>query len=512
MAARRNLPSAIGLVFCAVALSGTLTQAEGADGVTTDNSSIHEEVKYLRVVTLLDPPFVMVTVRGDNYRGFAVDILNEAVKKIGFDKVSIQTHDDARFGMEESPGKWNGLIGAVQNGSADLALAAFTPHSKRSEVVDFSQPFLTKGFRVLAKIPDTWHPGRAMVTMFKPFSAGLWILILLMFVVTSFALYGIGRYSPYEDVAFVGKTATFEGLTLPNSFLYVFSTLVLQGYTAVPKSMSGRVLTGVWWVFVVITVAAYIAGLTVILFRVNPEIRTLSFTTLDEMSRQTETGLLVVANSSAHRYLQSSSLELESRLLGIVTANRDLLIVPNFQEGLRKVLENDRKFAILMEGAAAQYLSTQEPCNTMVVGEPLGENSFSFACRMKTDVCSKIDTQILAMKEDGRMSALEKKWFHGGCLKDKPKNYIFEGLPFFDTFNGDPDVMMPMTITVTRFSAAFIMFTLGLGLAGLVLAAEIWWARRRGVAVPRKLERDGQDDDIQRIENDFHDDPSAFRT
>ncbi|RUS84383.1 hypothetical protein EGW08_007845, partial [Elysia chlorotica] len=338
------------------------------------------------------------------------------------------------------------------------------------------------------------------VTMLKPFSAGLWILIILMFVVTSLALYAIGRFSPYEDVAFVGKASTFEGLTLSNSFLYVFSTLVLQGYTAAPKSMSGRVLTGVWWVFVVFTVAAYIAGLTVILFRVNPEIRTLPFTTLDELSRQKEVGLLVVRDSTAHRYLQSSGLKLESRLLAMVTANQDMLVVPSTAEGIRKVCgmtERQREYLSLSLSVSLcllLYLSV----------------SVSISVSLSLSLYLSLSASLfLSLSLSLYLSLLEKKWFHEGCLKDKPQNYIFEGVPFFDTFMGDPDVIMPMTITVTRFSAAFIMFTLGLLLAGLVLAGEIWWVRRRGVAVPRKLERD---DDIARIENDFHDDPDAFRT
>ncbi|KAK3746334.1 hypothetical protein RRG08_049738 [Elysia crispata] len=508
--ATENRFSCFTVLLCSAAVCGLFQQTKAADpGAAGQPNST---VKALKVVTLLDPPFVMMSALGLSYEGFAVDVLNEAVKKIGYDSVSIQTHEDARFGMEESPGKWNGLIGAVQNQSADLALAAFSPTSKRSEAVEFSQPFMVAGFRVLAKIPDSWHPGRAMVTMVKPFSAGLWVLIILMFVVASVALYAIGRFSPFEDVAFVGKSATFEGLTLSNSFLYVFSTLLFQGYTAVPKSMSGRVLTGVWWVFVLFTVAAYIAGLTVILFRVNPEIRTLPFTTLNELSRQSQVGLLVIGNSTAHKYLKSSHNKLESRLLAVVTANQDHLIVPNFAEGMKKVMEEDNKFVMLMDGSMAQYLSTKEPCDKMVVGEKIGDYSFAFACRKDSGVCARISTEILAMKEDRRMSAFEKKWFHEGCLKDKPKNYMFEGVPFFDTFLGDPDVIMPMTITVTRFSAAFIMFTVGLLIAGLVLAGEIWWARKRGIAVPRKLERDGRDDDIQRIDNDFHDDPGAFHT
>lgn len=79
--------------------------------------------------------------------------------------------------------------------------------------------------------------------------------------------------------------------------------------------------------------------------------------------------------------------------------------------------------------------------------------------------------------------SLREKWFHTGCLEDQPKNYIFEGLPFFDTFGGEPDAIMPLTITVKRFSAAFIILTIGIIAAGVMLAVEIVWAKRRGTAV-----------------------------
>ncbi|GFN85942.1 glutamate receptor ionotropic, delta-2 [Plakobranchus ocellatus] len=105
------------LVFIAllVTLTAFETQVQAATAADKPNSTQQDVVKELRAVTLLDPPFVMMSPRGDKYQGFAVDILNEATKVIAFDSVSIKTHDDAKFGMEESPGKWNGLIGAVQN-------------------------------------------------------------------------------------------------------------------------------------------------------------------------------------------------------------------------------------------------------------------------------------------------------------------------------------------------------------------------------------------------------------
>ncbi|CAG5114856.1 unnamed protein product, partial [Candidula unifasciata] len=455
-----------------------------------------------------DPPFVMMSVRGDKYQGLAVDVLNAAISKIGYDKVSIDNHEEGVFGHEEKPGQWNGLIGEVQNKTADVALAAFTINSKLSTVVKFSYPFMQAGFRVLYKIPDSWYPSEAMVTILRPFSPGLWVLIVFMFVLASGALYMIGRFSPYEDIAFVGKTATYEGLNVTNSMLYIFSSLVWQSYTAAPKSISGRILTSVWWIFTIFAIGAYIAGLCVVLFKVNPEIRTLPFTTMSEMSRQNKVGIMVVRNSSTFTYLSNSQGLVERRVRAMLHTHQELL-VDTVEQAIDKMTQSDGKYALLMDGPTAEYLSTLEPCDKMVIANPLGFHTYGFACRNDSDICDRLSTEILEMWEDGRLLAMKEKWFHSGCLESRPKSYVFEGLPFFDTFGGDPDAIMPLTITVKRFSAAFIILVVGIALAVFVLIVEIVWAKRRGTAVPRKLNHSVvRDDDLERIENEFHDERS----
>ncbi|CAL1533987.1 unnamed protein product [Lymnaea stagnalis] len=489
------------------------TPAESSTTTTTTTTASttpkQPTKRNLKVLTLLDPPFVMHTDRGEDFRGFAVEVLREATPKLGYDDFDLKIHNDARFGAEEYPGIFNGIVGAVQNKSADMAVGAFTITSKRSQAVEFSQPLITGGYRALYKIPDSWHPGEAMVTLLRPFSPGLWVLIVFMFVLASLALYIIGRFSPYEDIAFVGKTSTYDGLTLQNSFLYTFSTLVWQGYTAAPKSISGRVLISVWWVFAVMTVAAYIAGLCVLLFRVNPEIRTLPFTTFDELSRQNKVGLMVVANTSAHRYLTISERAVEKRLLALIKLHEEDLFVGHVEEAIQKMIDSDGKLVLLMEASAAEYLTTQEPCNKMVIGETLGEHSIGFICRNDINLCGNISTEVLRMKEDGTIDKLKEKYFGGGCLKDSGKSYVFEGLPFFDTFGGEPDAIMPLTITIKRFSVAFILLVIGIALAGIALLVEIYYAKRRGTAVPQRLQRDGHDDDARAIGTDFHDDDRA---
>lgn len=61
------------------------------------------------------------------------------------------------------------------------------------------------------------------------------------------------------------------------------------------------------------------------------------------------------------------------------------------------------KYALLMDGPTAEYLANKEPCDKMVIGEPIGDHSYGFACRNDTDICDRLSTQILAMREDGRL-------------------------------------------------------------------------------------------------------------
>lgn len=76
-------------------------------------------------------------------------------------------------------------------------------------------------------------------------------------------------------------------------------------------------------------------------YRVNPEIRTLPFTTMDEMSRQSKVGVMVVNNSAAHTYLMSSQLKVERRILAIINAHKEQSIVGSTKEAIDKVSNLD---------------------------------------------------------------------------------------------------------------------------------------------------------------------------
>merc|ERR1719305_408573 len=76
-----------------------------------------------------------------------MDMLKELSTMFGF-TFTIHDNPDGKYGQNNG-GTWNGMIGEVIRGTADIALADMTITSKREEAVDFTHPFLNIGLGVL---------------------------------------------------------------------------------------------------------------------------------------------------------------------------------------------------------------------------------------------------------------------------------------------------------------------------------------------------------------------------
>lgn len=97
--------------------------------------------------TIIDPSQV---------QGFIADFASEIFQnklKIPYKFVIEKT-----YGREIKEGFWNGLIGGLVNQSADVALAPLVITRKRSEVVDFSYPFLQSGISLMMSKPKRYKP------------------------------------------------------------------------------------------------------------------------------------------------------------------------------------------------------------------------------------------------------------------------------------------------------------------------------------------------------------------
>jgi len=85
----------------------------------------------------------------DRWEGFMVDMIAELSKMLGFN-YTFKKVDDDRYGQLIN-GTWNGMIGEIIDGKADIAASDVTITSMRENVVDFTMPFMNVGIGILYK-------------------------------------------------------------------------------------------------------------------------------------------------------------------------------------------------------------------------------------------------------------------------------------------------------------------------------------------------------------------------
>lgn len=81
----------------------------------------------LVVSTVLSDPYTMIKtdavsegrVGNDRYEGFAVDLINEIAKIVGFNFTLAQADG---YGSRRKDGSWTGMIGEIVEGRADMAI------------------------------------------------------------------------------------------------------------------------------------------------------------------------------------------------------------------------------------------------------------------------------------------------------------------------------------------------------------------------------------------------------
>uniref|UniRef100_A0AC34GQT2 Uncharacterized protein n=1 Tax=Panagrolaimus sp. ES5 TaxID=591445 RepID=A0AC34GQT2_9BILA len=105
------------------------------NGVTSFYGSLIVDVRQInhyRVVTVIQQPFVEYVHGGsvNQFQGYCIDLLNLIQQELQF-TYEIYQAPDGKFGSVDDNGNWNGLIGEVVIGKADIALAPLSVMAER---------------------------------------------------------------------------------------------------------------------------------------------------------------------------------------------------------------------------------------------------------------------------------------------------------------------------------------------------------------------------------------------
>lgn len=411
------------LVLCVAALA--------ACAVTADS-------KELSITTIKQEPYTMT--RGSELEGFCVDLISEISKKIGF-KYKLHLVKDNRYGAMDSAGNWNGMIGEVIRGEADLAVAPLTITAVREQVVDMTTPFMQTGIGfILSKDAAS---EQSTFSLLSPFSTDTWIGVLIAFLLTGLCIFLVGRISPTEW----SEPETEEHkFTLLHSFWYITGALTLQGAGPHPKSLSGRVVSAIWWLFAVMLLACYFGNFNSLLHSNSKHISIKSF---EDLSNQDVIDYGTIESGSTMLFFKNSDNPVYRRIYQHMERKKSY--VSSMDEGIRRAQEGNFAFigeAVSLDLAVARY------CKLTRSQEVISMRAYAIAAAPGSPLVKNLTIAILDLSESGELTYLRDKWWASSCI-GTDGHHIF-------------DPIQPHSLR-----GHFLLLGLGLGVGLLVALLEL---------------------------------------
>ncbi|KAH3842121.1 hypothetical protein DPMN_115609, partial [Dreissena polymorpha] len=392
---------------------------EGEEFPTTNTTSTDRGV-YM-VTSTLDEPFLMVKkgvmsdgkpwLGNDRYEGFCAELTRRLFHYL--DKpYRLMFVKDGMYGVKKydsnNQTSWNGMIGELLRGEAEVAVAPLTITSEREEVVDFSKPFMDVGLSIMIKKPEVQKPG--VFSFMQPLELKLWLCLVLGYATVGIGIFFVSRVSGAEwrRHPVTGKI-DYNKFNLPNSLLFAMGSLMLQGCDdACPRSVPGRILGGAWWFAVLIAISSYTANLAAFL---TIEKLLTPIQGADDLAKQTEIAYGTLASGSTQDFFKNSNVPTYTRMWYYMESATPSVFVQSMEEGIKRVRESKGKYAFLMESVYNEYANNQKPCNTMKVGHNINSNHYGIATRKLSILRDEITLGVLKLTEEGVIDRMKKDWW-----------------------------------------------------------------------------------------------------
>ncbi|RVE62819.1 hypothetical protein OJAV_G00161750 [Oryzias javanicus] len=418
--------------------------------------------KTLIVTTILENPYVM---RKDNYQdfqgndqyeGFCVDMLKELADILKF-SFKIKLVDDGLYGAPEPNGSWTGMVGELINRKADLAVAAFTITSEREKVIDFSKPFMTLGISILYRVQLGRKPG--YFSFLDPFSPAVWLFMLLAYLAVSCVLFLAARLSPYEwynpHPCLRERRDMLENqYTLGNSLWFPVGGFMQQGSEIMPRALSTRCVSGVWWAFTLIIISSYTANLAAFLTVQRMEV---PIESPDDLADQTNIEYGTIHGGSTMTFFMNSRYQTYQRMWNYMYSKQPSVFVKSTEEGIARVLNS--KYAFLMESTMNEYHRGLN-CNLTQIGGLLDTKGYGIGMPLGSPFRDEITLAILQLQENNRLEILKRRWWEGSqCPKEE--DHRAKGLG------------------MENIGGIFVVLICGLIIAVFVAIMEFVWSTRR---------------------------------
>ncbi|XP_061544568.1 probable glutamate receptor isoform X2 [Phycodurus eques] len=365
----------------------------------------HEAQSDLRITTILQEPYTMS--KGSQLEGFCMDLLSEVAKKLDF-RYKVHLVKDASYGRQDDNGHWNGMVGEVVRGEADLAIAPLTLTAAREKAVGMSKPFMQTGISILLR--KGISEGTGFFDFLTPFSAETWAGIIIAYLVTAACISIVARASPSEWRQPQSERNTFS---FPHSLWYAAGALTLQGAGPHPRALSGRVVCCSWWLFAVAILACYFSNLS---SSKSPESTQLSVKGFEDLANQDIIEYGCLSASSTLAFFKNSDNPVYRRVYEHMERSKSL--VSSMDEGIQRAKEGN--FAFIGESVSLD-LAVARHCDLVRAHEVVGMRGYSIAATLGSPIIKNLSVAILQLSEAGELAYLQSKWWASSCMADKAK-------------------------------------------------------------------------------------------
>uniref|UniRef100_A0A671TNZ0 Glutamate receptor, ionotropic, AMPA 1b n=1 Tax=Sparus aurata TaxID=8175 RepID=A0A671TNZ0_SPAAU len=436
----------------------------------------------------------------ERYEGYCAELAAEIAKHVGF-VYRLELVGDGKYGARDSETKlWNGMVGELVYGKADVAVAPLTITLVREQVIDFTKPFMSLGISIMIKKPTKSKPG--VFSFLDPLAYEIWMCIVFAYIGVSVVLFLVSRFSPYE---WQGDDSDDEDETLPssasrralptssselspgysqnqnqnqnqqkdketpeytndfgifNSLWFSLGAFMQQGCDISPRSLSGRIVGGVWWFFTLIIISSYTANLAAFL---TVERMVSPIESAEDLAKQTEIAYGTLDGGSTKEFFRRSKIAVFEKMWSYMRSADPTVFVKNTNEGVIRVRKSKGKYAYLLESSMNEYIEQRKPCDTMKVGGNLDSKGYGVATPKGSPLRIPVNLAVLKLNEQAVLDKLKNKWWYdkGECgHKD----------------SGRKD--KTSALSLSNVAGVFYILIGGLGLAMLVALVEFCYKSR----------------------------------
>nr|AAQ02674.1 glutamate receptor [Raphanus sativus var. sativus] len=311
--------------------------------------------------------------------GYSINVFEAAIKLLSYPV----PHEFILFGDSLKNPNYNDLVNNVTTGVFDAVVGDIAIVTKRTRIVDFTQPYIESGLVVVApvtKLNDTpW-------AFLRPFTPPMWAVTAAFFLIVGSVIWILEHRINDE---FRGPPRR----QIVTILWFSFSTMFFS-HRENTVSTLGRIVLLIWLFVVLIITSSYTASLTSIL-------------TVQQLNSPIK-GVDTLISSSGRVGFQIGSYA-ENYMIDELNIARSRLVPLGSPKEYATALQNGTVAAIVDERPYVD-LFLSEFCGFAIRGQEFTRSGWGFAFPRDSPLAVDMSTAILGLSETGKLQKIHDKW------------------------------------------------------------------------------------------------------